>query len=99
MFLKTKQMGPSDHAAMQEAPLSRVTCWVLCTLFWNQETKGLGADTVTGDGQRVITVPNLQNQQSMSCGQDFLRDIRCAICEQMTINVTIDCFDQFIMSL
>ena len=43
-------MGPSDHAATQEAALSTLTCGALCALFWNQETKGLGADTETGDG-------------------------------------------------
>lgn len=44
-------MGPSDHACLQEeAPLSILTYSVLCTPFWNPETKGPGADTVTGDG-------------------------------------------------
>jgi hypothetical protein len=56
----------------------------------DNQPKNLKADSVMGDGISL----NLQKQPVKSCGQLFLKDTRCAICKQMTIDMTIDCSNQ-----
>lgn len=96
--LKTEQIGPSDTARGNvtlppASPFQPAEPFATC--FGIQRTWIWGLILWWVMGQRVIIIHNLQEQQSGSCGQDFLRDTRCAICKQMTIDYS----DQLIMSL